>query len=80
MSNRTQQHHRLHPRKAFTIAGAALRLNARPLLRDNLTGRPRYNRPINTQPITNGWTVMTEILIGCEIRYRVHDCFPANKR
>jgi hypothetical protein len=86
MSNGTQQHHRLHPRKTFTIAGAALRLNACPLLRDNMTAdRPRYNRLIanqssTTQPITHGWNAMTEILIGRKLRRPVHHRFSFNKR
>jgi len=50
-----QHHHRLHPRKASTITGAALRLNASARQLD-LVG---YNRAIS-----NGWNAMTEILTG----------------
>jgi len=46
-----------HPRKAFTIAGTALRLNVRAQECGNMaTGRPGYNQTVRNQPIAKGWT------------------------
>jgi hypothetical protein len=47
----------IHPRKAFTIAGTALRLNARAQECGNMTtGRPGYNQTVCNQSIAKGWT------------------------